>query len=445
MTPLSHVWRDVNNSSDARVGWFDERVSTMTTRPSLASFWHDLPREGKLLLSLVVIDFLGRGLTLPFAVVYLHQVRDFSLSTTGTLIGLGSLVGFAAVGPGGALIDRFGARHVMQVVQLLLIAGSVLLAFASTLAVAAAALVLQGLAFGVIWPASQSLIATIVPTQLRQRYYGLNFTLLNLGIGIGGLISGFLVDVHRLSTFQAIYLLDAVSFLPSAFVLAVPLRHVAGRPVHDDDGSERPSYLALLRSPAVRTLLLVSVVASFVGYAQLNAGMAAFATTVGEVSTRTLGIAFAANTAVIVLLQLVVLQRIEGRRRTRLLAVMGVIWAVAWACLGGAGLTPGTVAAAVLVCACTAIFALGETLLQPSIPAIVNDLATDRTRGRSNALNSVGFQLPQVVAPPIAGLLIEYRLSWLYIASLVIGSLLIGVLAIGRLEPLLTSVENGNP
>jgi MFS family permease len=332
----------------------------------------------------------------------------------------------------------------MQAVQVLLIVGSVLLAFASTLAVAALALVLQGLAFGVIWPASQSLIASIVPTELRQRYFGVNFTLLNLGIGLGGIISGLLVDVDRLSTFQAIYLADAATFLPSAYVLAVPLRHVAGRPVHaEEDDGDPPSYLTLLRNPAVRTLLAVSVVAAFVGYAQLNAGMTAFATVVGGVSTRTLGFAFAANTAVIVGLQLFVLQRIEGRRRTRVLAVMGVVWAVSWLCLGGAGLVPGTLAAALLVCACAAIFAFGETLLQPSIPAIVNDLATDRTRGRANALNSFGFQLPQVVAPPIAGLLIEGGLSGVYIGTLVVGSLLIGVLAISRLEPLLSSAENG--
>jgi MFS family permease len=418
-------------------------VSTTTSSPRLSAFWHDLPREGKLLLSLVVVDFVGRGLTLPFAVVYLHEVRHFSLGTTGTLIGLGSLVGFLVVAPGGALIDRIGARKVMQLVQLMLIAGSVLLAFASSVAVAALALVLQGLAFGVIWPASQSLIAAIIPVELRQRYFGVNFTLLNLGIGVGGIISGLLVDVDRIGTFQAIYLADAATFLPSAYVLAVPLRHVAGRPVHEDEEGERPSYLALLRNPAVRTLLVVTVVGAFVGYAQLNAGMTAFATVVGGVSTRALGFAFAANTAVIVVLQLVVLQRIEGRRRTRVLAVMGGIWAVAWLCLGAAGLTPGTVAAALLVCACTAIFALGETLLQPSVPAIVNDLASDRTRGRANALNSFGFQLPQVVAPPIAGLLIEHSLSWLYIASLVVGSLLIGVLAITRLEPLLTPLENG--
>ena len=41
----------------------------------------------------------------------------------------------------------------------------------------------------------------------------------------------------------------------------------------------------MLRRPAVASLLLLSIASSFVGYAQLNAGMPAFARAVGEVST----------------------------------------------------------------------------------------------------------------------------------------------------------------
>jgi len=74
--------------------------------PTLSSFWHDLPREGKLLLSVVVFEFLGTGLVLPFLVVYLHEIRGFALSDVGWLIGLGPLVGFLVVGPGGAIIDK---------------------------------------------------------------------------------------------------------------------------------------------------------------------------------------------------------------------------------------------------------------------------------------------------------------------------------------------------
>src|SRR3954449_4105083 len=106
------------------------------TRSSLADFWHDLPREGRLLLSIVVLEFLGSGLVLPFNVVYLHEVRGFPLSDAGLLLGLPALVGLLVVGPGGTLIDRIGARPVQVVTVSLMVAADVLLAFASTVEVA---------------------------------------------------------------------------------------------------------------------------------------------------------------------------------------------------------------------------------------------------------------------------------------------------------------------
>jgi MFS family permease len=191
------------------------------------------------------------------------------------------------------------------------------------------------------------------------------------------------------------------------------------------------------------TMTLLSFVSSFVGYSQLNTGMPAYARDLGEVSTRGLGFAFGANTLVIVLLQLVVLQRIEGRRRTRVIAVMGVVWACSWLLLGFSGLVPGTAGATLLVAACAAVFAFGETLLQPTIPALVNDLAPDHLRGRYNALSSGSFQLAAVIAPPISGVLIGHALGNVYIGLLVVGCLLSGLIAIARLEPQLDPSANG--
>jgi MFS family permease len=419
-------------------------MATTTSSPGLAGFWHDLPREGRLLLSIVALQFLGTGLVLPFHVVYLHEVRDFPLSEVGLLLGLPPLMGLLVVGPGGTAIDRFGARRIQLGVLALLVLGDVVLAFATTRPVAALALALNGIGFGMMWPASQSLIASVIPQQLRQRYFGVNFTLINLGIGVGGVAGGLFVDVSDVRTFQAIYLGDAMSYVPALLLLLVPLRHVAGRAETartDDTGPM--GYLAVLRSPAMMTLTVLSFVSSFVGYSQLNAGMPAFARGVGEISTRALGLAFAANTLVIVLLQLVVLQRIEGRRRTRVIAVMSVVWAVSWLCLGMSGLVPGTLGATLLVAACASIFAFGETLLQPTIPALVNDLAPDHLRGRYNALSSGAFQLAAVIAPAISGVLIGHALGDVYIGLLVVGCLVCGFLAIAHLEPRLDPRVNG--
>jgi MFS family permease len=371
-------------------------------------------------------------------------VRGFRLSDVGLLLGVPPLVGFLVVGPGGALIDRIGARRILVGTLLLLMAGDVLLANASALWTAGCALTLSGVAFGVSWPASQSLIAAVVPAGLRQRYFGVNFTLLNLGIGIGGIVGGLLVDVDRAVTFQAIYLADAVSYVPALFLLTVPLRHVAGRPVVDEAVTDRGvGYLDVLRRPAVLSLMTLGFVSSYVGYSQLNVVMPAYARAVGEVSSRGLGLAFACKTAVIVVLQLFVLQRIEGLRRTRVIAVMGVIWALSWLLLGGTGLVSGTWGATMLVAACASVFAFGETLLQPTIPALVNDLAPDHLRGRYNALSSGAFQLAAIIAPPISGLLVGHGLGTVYIASLVGGCLVVGLFTVARLEPQLTPEVNG--
>jgi MFS family permease len=419
-------------------------MAITTSSPGLSGFWRDLPREGRLMLSIVVLEFFGTGLVLPFHVVYLHEVRDFSLSDVGLLLGLPPLMGLLVVGPGGSAIDRFGARRMQLGVLVLMVVGNVLLAFATTRTVAAVALSITGIAFGMSWPAWQSIVASVIPPVLRQRYFGVNFTLLNLGIGIGGVIGGLFVDVSDARTFQTIYLADATSYLPALLLLLGPLRHIAGKVERSATDDAAPmGYLAVLRSPAMATMTLLSFVSSFVGYSQLNTGFPAYARGIGEVSTRALGLAFAANTLVIVLLQLVVLQRIEGRRRTRVIAVMGVVWAGSWLLLGLSGLVPGTVGATILVTGCAAVFAFGETLLQPTIPALVNDLAPDHLRGRYNALSSGSFQLAAVIAPPISGILIGHALGDVYIGLLVVGCLVCGLVAIARLEPQLDPTVNG--
>jgi MFS family permease len=417
-------------------------TTTTTARPSLRSFWDDLPREGRLLLSIVAVQFIGSGLVMPFNVVYLHQVRGFSLGTTGLLLGLQPLAGFLATGPAGSLIDRIGARKVLLATLVTMIAGDLAMAFASSIALAAVGLLLLGLGQGISWPASNTLVASVIPDGQRQRYFGINFTLLNLGFGLGGIVGGIVVDVSRPWTCEGIFIVDAVSYLPAVLLLGIALRHVAGRPAHHPEAPVA-SYREVLRGRAVPTLLLLSFASAFVGYAQLNSGMTAFATSVADVSTHAIGFAFAANTAVIVMLQLLVLQRIEGRRRTRVVAVMALVWSLTWLVLGAAGLLHGRLGASILVAVATSFFGLGETLLQPTIPAIVNDLADDHVRGRFNALNAAMFQLPAIVAPPITGGLIGAGLGWLYIVTLIAGCGVVVWLALVRLEPQLPAAANG--
>ena len=403
-------------------------------RPTLASFWRDLPHEGKLLISTVIFSAVGTGLVLPFMVVYLHEVRGFALETVGLLLALQAGIGIIVVPPIGALVDRIGPRLVYASSLVTLLIGDILISQATTVGAAAVAFVFLGYGFGVIWPASGAMIGQLIPSEQRQRYFGINFTLLNLGIGVGGIVGGQFVDVTRPATFVTVYLLDGVSYLPALAILLWWLRHAGGRVVAtataDQTVAPRPSYFVMLRDKNLRALLLLVAVSALVSYPQLNAGMPAFARGIGEISTQGLGYAFAANTLVIVVLQLFVLQRIEGRRRTRVAVVMAATWALSWTLLGATALVPGTIAATILLASCAAVFGLGETMLQPTSSAMINDLAPDHLRGRYNALSSLMFSGAFVIGPVLSGVLIGRHLGGVYIAFLIGGCALLAVIAL---------------
>lgn len=409
----------------------------------MRTFWTALPTEGRWLLSTVAIQTLGRGLTLPFTIIYLHEVRGFDLGVSGALMSIIAMTGLIVTGPGGTLIDRYGARRVLLAGLMAMIAGCALLAFATTPAVAAIALVLIGVNFGVSWPGFNSVIAAIVDGDLRQQYFGVNFALVNLGIGVGGIVGGFFIDVHRPETFTAIFLIDAASSLIPMALLLGPLRHVR---THADPAQphEEPAegYRQILRRPAVLWLTLLTFLAVFIGYGQMEGGFPAFARQVSGVSTQVIGFSFAVNTAVIVLVQFAVLKLIRGRRRTRVMQIMTLVWGLSWVLLGLTGLLPKSLAAAIGVLLFMGVFAFGETMLQPTVPAIYNDLASDRSRGRYNAINAAAFQGGAIAGPIAAGLLLgEGRQTW-FIVTMVVGSVLICLLAFA-LERRVPASANG--
>jgi len=422
-------------------------VSSSTTgdRPSLRAFWRDLSPAGRWLLSTVAIQTLGRGLTLPFTIIYLNEVRGISLDLAGTLMAFIAVVALLVTGPGGALTDRIGARRMLLTGTTAQLVGCVVLAFATTPLVVALSFILLGFNFGVSWPAFNALIAAVTTGATRQQYFGVNFALVNLGIGVGGVIGGLYTDVSDPTTFTVIFLADGASMLVPIALLLGPLRHVADRgttPAAEDDTAGRGAYLTIVRQPVVLWMTGLTFLGTFVGYGQMEAGFPAFARQVSEVSTDVIGFAFAVNTAVIVGLQFLVLRFITGRRRTRVLVVMSLLWSVSWVVLGLTGLVPGSAAAVAGVLAFHGLFALGETMFQPTIPAITNDLAPDHLRGRYNAVNAGAFQGGTIAGPVVAGLMLDRGLDTAFIATIAAGCVAMILLAL-QVERLVSPAVNG--
>jgi MFS family permease len=65
----------------------------------------------------------GNGVAYPFTVIYLHNVRGFSLGIAGLVLATNAIVGLGAGPLAGVVVDRFGARVTLAVSLLLMAIG----------------------------------------------------------------------------------------------------------------------------------------------------------------------------------------------------------------------------------------------------------------------------------------------------------------------------------
>ena len=112
---------------------------------------------------------------------------------------------------------------------------------------------------------------------------------------------------------------------------------------------EQPSWSIVLRDRTLLRVVAISVLAVTFGYAQMEAGLAAYAVSVAGIPAQALGWAYAANTGAIVCGQLVTLRLIRGHRRTAVLALCAATWSVSWLVIAAADAVDGWVAVAAVV------------------------------------------------------------------------------------------------
>lgn len=396
------------------------------------------PRLSGPLRRLVVgnaIGALGTGLVLPLTLIYLHSVRHIPLTTTGALLAVPGVVGLAAVPIAGALLDRVGPRAVLLVLLCGQAVAQVGLALAHNAPTAALALLLQGAVLGPSFPAFNTLLSHLTPDPAQQqRAYAINFTCLNAGVGLGGLIGAAVVQLAHPVTFQLLFFGNSAGCLLFAAVVATLPRAAPAHLTRERAGS----YREVLRNPDLRRVIGLSLAFALTGYGALDSGLPAYATVVAHVSVRIVALSLTANTVLIVAAQLVVLRVLRGRRRTTALSVVGVIWAVSWLLFGASALPGGLGTRNAMILGFSALFGVGETFMAPSLTPLVVSLADDSVRGRANALSSGTYSLAFVISPAISAGLIAAGLGAVWIALLAVGSLLSVGLARGlgrRLTP----------
>lgn len=388
-----------------------------------------LPAHVRRMLLGITLSALGNGLVLPFAFVYFHSIRDIPTSTAGLIFSYGALVSLV-VAPGiGTLIDKWGPKPILIISLLISAVGYSSLSLIRSTSDAFLVITICSIGQSAMWPSQGALNTELTPDHLRERIYGSQFALLNLGLGIGGIVSSLIVSLDKPITFELLYIGDGLSYIVYLFVV-LSLKKTGNRTKEQRDyhASLEGSWSDVLKDKTFRKVWIVALFGIFLSYSQLEVGFASFATTVADVKPSRLAWAYAVNTAMIAIFQLWVIKKLEKLPRARGLAIAMAFWALAWAALAVAGISPGFAVPAIIVC--QFIFAIGEMVWSPILPAVVNQLAPDHLRGRYNSASTNTWQIGMIMGPAAAGVLLGAGLWALWISLLFGGLVVLSVFAL---------------
>ncbi|MFD5483749.1 MFS transporter [Streptomyces hawaiiensis] len=387
------------------------------------------------------LSAFGLGFTVPYLYVYVAQVRGLGAMTAGLVLAVFAVAALVVLPFAGRAIVRRGPLPVLLTSLVTAALGALSLGIASSAAAVLVSASLLGAGQAVMQPALATMIVDCSSAETRSRAFAMQFFLQNLGLGVGGLIGGHLVDTTSAASFTLLFAIEAAMFLLLVVVMATVRMPRAPRIGDAPTASGRGGWKQLMGNRAMVQLCVLGFVLFFACYGQFESGLSAYGVEAAGISTSALGTALAANTLVIVVAQFAVLRFVERRRRSRVIAAVGLIWAVAWAVAGYAGLGHGSQEMATAAFVSTyALFGLGEAMLSPTVAPLVADLAPEGMAGQYNSAFALVKQLALAVGPAVGGPL-GASLHAPYIVAFLVFSLGISVLAV-RLGRQLTDVQD---
>ena len=373
-------------------------------RAYLRSLNPQLPRDVWILQAGGLANMFGNGVIGPFLIIYLHNVRGISLGLAGVIVGANAAAALCSGFVGGALSDKVGPRAVLSGSLIVMAVGFALFPLIHTPWQALLLNMLVGAGSGSFWPSQSTLLGSLTPPDRRHSAFAQQRMTMNLGIALGGLVAGAIARTAHPETFTFLFLLNAGTFL--VFVGILRLIHVPKKiETHEAPGR----YRDVVRNRTFVHYVFLNVVFIGAGIAVMSELLPPFAKNTAHVSEPAIGAIWFVFSGVVAIAQLPVVKLVEGHRRMRGLALMGVIWAGTFMAVmaGGAWLT-GTQAAIVFGVA-VGVFALGECLHGAIYAPLVVDLAQPRRLGRYMALSSASWQIGWLIGPAAGGFVLQHR------------------------------------
>lgn len=351
----------------------------------------------------IFIDAMGFGLVMPVLPRLLMEVGGLDLAQAigvGTWMGLAMAVAsFIAAPVLGNLSDAMGRRPVLLAALGGLAVDYALLALAHTLPLIFVGRVMSGL-FGGSYAPAQAAIADVTAPEDRAR----NFAMVSAGFGVGFVVGpalgGLLTGWGDRAPFVAAGALAGLNFLYGLTVFPETLARANRRPFTPSRANPLGSWRVLRAQPGMLNVALVLLFWQLAGLVYPLTwsfyGIAQFGW-----SDRMIGLSLAAVGVTIAFAQIFLTGRAVRRLGERDAATVGIIGA-AIGFMTYAFTTSTLVAFAIL--AAVAV----QSLVQPSVMAMLSSRATPETQGEVQGIASMTTGIAGVIAPMV----LTWPMAW---------------------------------
>lgn len=370
---------------------------------------------------LSVAMFINRSgsMVLLFTSLYMTKELHFSIAQAGlimSLYGIGSVIGSYM---GGWLTDRMNYFTIM--LWSLIGCGCVLLLmlFATSPVAISAIIFTYPLIGDMFRPANSTAIANYSSPENRTRSVSLVRLAVNLGFSVGPAIGGF---VALYLGYKWLFVLDALTSFAAAGMLFVYL------PKHPPQRKAASKETNVIRSASAykdfRYLFFILLVALYgTLFFQLFSSVPQYFSKVLNYSEDTIGILLALNGAIVVLVEMPLMLKLEKTKRIFRYIIIGTL------CLPVAfGILLLGKTAIIFSLAYTVFITLSEVFAMPFMMNYSLSRGPADRQGQYAALYSMGFGISTIIAPAVGlGIADRYGFNTLFVV-LIGGSLLLALL-----------------
>jgi MFS family permease len=370
------------------------------------------------------LSMLGTGLWLPLNAIFLSEKRGLPVVGVGAYYAVTAFTAILATLVAGSVADRVGPFRPLAVAGVLQAVGVALLIIVDSRPGVYVAAVVCGAGNGTFFAVQTAAVTRIFGLNRLPTIFGRQYQITNIGIGAGSLVLGGLVHQLGYAGYVIGFSVNAASYAIHALNVVGPVRRMAiasGLAGPWQPGSTvRSGPLRPYRDRHFLPVILIQLCVVIFGYAQLDAVVPIVFRDSAHLPLWAVTVYTAANCVGVVLFQPWAIRWVKrvgperGLRDTMLVWLVAIVPGLLARYVGG--LLPKLLAVSLFA----VVFAIGETLVSPSLqPMAAGRAPRDRLASYTAAV-SVTFSVGLVVGPPVSLLVfgeLGANVYWLLIAA----------------------------